>query len=110
MDPIEKALDNLDRAVEKVDKKAAAKAKPGEDIRSRPFRQILHRGPDNRVTHVDTVPLTAEMIAERAVLEHYRTEHPTLLARVSAGALNGKLVGAPEPMVSRIDLEDGDDD
>jgi hypothetical protein len=55
-------------------------------------------------------PLPAGELAERAVLEHYRTEHPTLLAKVSAGALNGKLVRSSEPMVSRIDLSEDEDD
>lgn len=60
MDAIEKALAHLDAAVEKLDKKIAKSKAPAGAI-----RQIIRRDANNRVAFVDTVPLTAEMIAER---------------------------------------------
>ena len=41
--------------------------------------------------------------AERLVIDHYAAAHPKLLAKAVAGAMNGKLVGAP--IVSRVDLD-----
>ena len=52
MDKIDLKLAHLDLAIAKVDKKIAKAAVPKGAV-----RQILHRGPDHRVTYVDNIPL-----------------------------------------------------
>jgi hypothetical protein len=52
MDPIDRALYNLDHAVERLDKKVAKAAVPKGAV-----RKIVHRGPDHRITFVDEIPL-----------------------------------------------------
>ncbi len=52
MDPIEKALAHLDLAVAKRDEKLKKATPPKGAI-----RQIVHRGPDHRITFVDNIPL-----------------------------------------------------
>ncbi len=51
-------------------------------------------------------PQPSSELAERLVLGHYEAEHPELFSKVSAGAMNGRLVAGPrDPLVSRIDLD-----
>ena len=60
MDKIDLKLAHLDLAIAKVDKKIAKAAVPAGA-----FRQILHRGPDHRVTYVDNIPLDQIPESER---------------------------------------------
>ena len=52
MHPIDRAVANLDRVVEKFDQKTKAAAVPKGAV-----RKIVHRDANNRIAYVDEIPL-----------------------------------------------------